>query len=601
MYDFLDNARRDGFLFFLILILSQPILSQKTKQMDSLIGILNQENNSKDKVITILKKIALDHPNTDSALFYANKALDLSLKTTNASLQAEIFEVISVKEHKLGNNNSSLEFTFKALKIYDSLGLEEKKAASYTQLANNYMSNQDYSSAIQYLKEAKHIYSISNSDDNHLFTILNLGEMYRLAHHLDSAIASFRNVLELNKTIKNDIVESYALGNLGMIFNTQDSLVIAKNNLEDAIIILKKFNDSYATSIYLAELGDVYQKENYPKEAEESYLEALNMAKETNLKEQIRDFSEKLTRFYETQGKYAEALIYQKQFQIYQDSLVNKTNIQEIERLKAGYEIDKRESQINLLNTLNTKQKYLLWTIGSGAFATLVFLFLIYKVNQRVKQANIRLTEQKVIIEESEQEKTLLLRELNHRVKNNLQLVSSLLSLQSNELSGHPAKEALVTGQYRIEALSLVHRKLYQEGVESKVELKEYIEELVLGLFHSYGMSFTPEIKVFPITIGIDSAVPIALIINELVTNAIKYAYKNNNNPSLKIWVKNSKGEVTIEIMDNGDGFTKKEQSKSNSLGIKLVTSLALQLGGELNLIESLGTHWKLTLIQIES
>ena len=586
---------------FVSLFLSTSILfSQNLKKIDSLSSLLNNGTFSKEEYSKILTDFAFFHPKVDTALILAKQSLDIAAKINNPILKAKAWEVISDKERILGNNQKSYQATFSALQVYESLKMEEEQAASYAQLANNYMIDKDYIESIKYLEKAKTIYEVTDAYGNQIFTILNLGEMHRLAGHLDSAKVSFNRVLEINKKNKSVIAKSYSLGNLGMVYSAQDSLQLAKKNLQEAITILTALDDTYATSVYLAELGDVFQKERNPKAAEEKLLEAITMAQKSGLKEQIRDFSDKLAQFYEIQSEYPKSLKYQKLFQVYQDSLVNKTNIQEIERIKAGYEINKRESEIGLLNTLNTKQKYLLWTLGIGVLTTLVFLYLIFKVNKRVKKANIRLTEQKVVIAQSEQEKTLLLRELNHRVKNNLQLISSLLNLQSQELSGHPAKEALTTGQYRVEALSLVHRKLYQEGIESKVELKDYIEELVLGLFHSYGMNFTPIINVVPITIGIDAAVPIALIINELVTNAIKYAYKNNNTPILKVCVKSNNKEVTIDIIDNGQGFTKKEQSKSNSLGIKLVTSLAIQLSGELKLMEHAGTHWQLILDNIE-
>ncbi|PCJ91613.1 MAG: histidine kinase [Flavobacteriaceae bacterium] len=587
-------------LFFYLFLASFILFAQNSKKIDSLSGLLHNGTFSSAEYSKILTDIAFFHPKVDTALILAKQSLDIAIRINNPILKAKAWEVISDKERILGNNQKSYQATFNALQVYESFKMIEEQAASYAQLANNYMIDKEYIESIKYLEKAISIYEVSDEYGNKIFAILNLGEMHRLAGNLETAKVSFKKVLNINIKIKSEAAKSYSLGNLGMVYSSQDSLQLAKENLQEAIAILTQLDDIYATSVFLAELGDVFQKERNPKAAEEKLLEALTMAQESGLKEQIRDFSDKLTRFYEGQGEYSKALQYQKLFQVYQDSLVNKTNIQEIERLKAGYEIDQRESQIGLLNTLNTKQKYLLWTLGSGAFATLVFLYLIFKVNKRVKKANIRLTEQKVVIAQREQEKTLLLRELNHRIKNNLQLISSLLNLQSNELSGHPAKDALVTGQYRVEALSLVYRKLYQEGAESKVELKDYIEELVLGLFHSYDISFTPEINVVPITIGIDTAVPIALIINELVTNAIKYAYKNNNKPTLKICVKNRNNEVTIDILDNGEGFTKKEQYKSNSLGIKLVTSLAIQLGGELKLMQNTGTHWKLTLNNFE-
>ncbi len=581
--------------FLLLLFISSFCISfsQEKKSIDSLIKVLNNAELTQLEKAKLLSKIAYDHPSPSESLIYANQSLSLATELNDQILQAEAWEEISHVERRLGNNTRSFEAALKALNIYENKELFERQSASYVQIASNYITDEDYPTAITYLNKAKKAYKETGNDWNLALTMINLGEAYRLYNQLDSAAIYFKKAIELNNAQQNDIILGYASGNLGMVYGKVGKIREAKDNLEMSISILSELGDSYSTSVYMAELGSIYKQEKEYSTAETKYHEALAIAKQANLKEQIRDVSALFSSLYEEQKIYNKALIHQKQFQIYQDSLINKKNIQQIEQLKAGYEIGQRETEILRLNEIGTNRKRLTIGLFIGICLLSLFLYLLYRTNNSLSQ-------QKELIAKREKEKALLLRELNHRVKNNLQLISSLLNLQSIELSGHPAKEALVTGQYRVEALSLVHRKLYQEGVESKVELKEYVEELVLGLFHSYNINFAPEIKVAPITLGIDTAIPIALIINELVTNAIKYAFNNNKNPSLEVMITKVNDAIKLEIIDNGPGFTSEEQAKSNSLGIKLVTSLATQLCGELNKIEHQGTHWKLILNNIE-
>lgn len=582
----------DKFLLLLFLGCFCISFSQEQENIDDLIKSLNNTELEQAEKARLLSKIAYKHPSPSESLKYANQSLDLAIELNDEILQAEAWEEISHVERRLGNNTNSFAAALKALNIYEKKQLFKRQSASYVQIASNYITDKDYTTAIAYLKKAIKIYKETDSDLNLALTFINLGEAYRLYNQLDSATVYFKKAIKLNNTQQNDIILGYASGNLGMVYSTKGQLPEAKYNLEKSISILSNLGDPYSTSVYIAELGSVYKQESAYNIAKIKYHEALAIASEANLKEQIRDVNALLSNLYEEQKIYDKALIHQKQFQIYQDSLINKKNIQETEQIKAGYEIKQRESEILRLNEIGANRKRLTIGLIIGICVLGLFLYLLYK-------ANSSLSKQKEVIAKREKEKALLLRELNHRVKNNLQLISSLLNLQSNELSEHPAKEALVTGQYRVEALSLVHRKLYQEGIDSKVELKDYVEELVLGLFHSYGMDFTPEIQAVPITIGIDATIPIALIINELVTNAIKYAFNKNDKPTLKICIKKKKNGITINILDNGEGFTKIEQSKSNSLGIKLVTSLVSQLGGEIKLMESQGTHWRLTLNNI--
>ena len=583
-------------LFLLLSCYTVPCFSQNLQKADSLLQTLELGNLTKKERAVNLRSVAFFHPDLKIALFSAKQSLQIASEIEDPILQAEALEELSHLERRLGNNGKSLEASFKALRIYESLSLTERQAASYTQLASNYLSNKEYHSAINYLKRANHIYLDSDEKTNQALTILNLGEAYRLGGYLDSAATCFSEALKLNESIKNEIIKSYSLGNLGMVEAAQNELPLAKENLNKAIAILRDLGDPYSSSIYIAELGEIYKKERNWRSSEQKFLEAYNMAEQAGLKEQIRDFSASLAQLYESEHQYSKALEYQKLYQVYQDSLVNKENIQKIEQLKSGYELDKRETEINFLSTINTNQKYLVALLATGIFLLLLLAFLLYLSNKKIVKTNTSLEHQKKIISKREAEKAILLRELNHRVKNNLQLISSLLNLQSRELSGHPAQEAIEEGKYRVEALSLVHRKLYQEGLDTRINMKEYIESLVLGIFHGYGATFKPDFEIADVSINIDRAVPLALIVNELIINALKYAYKNISDPILKIIiVQEPKEWLDMQIIDNGIGFVNDKALKGNSFGIKLIHSLIEQLEGNINKSNKNGTHWKIT------
>lgn len=568
--------------------------SQNKQIADSLIGVLKTRELSKKEHSKLLNSLAYHHPKIDTALFVAKQSLQIAVEIKDPVLQGEALEEISNIERRLGNNSVSLQASLKALQIYESLELKERQAASYGQLASNSVSDEDYPSAISYLKKAQGIYKNSDQIENETIILVNLGEAYRLAGYLDSASTCFKETLTRSMLKEDGIIKAYSQGNLGMVYAAQGKLDAAKTNLNEATAALIQLGDPYATAVYTAELGEVYQKEGKLRAAEEKFLQALTMAKQAGLKEQIRDFSVILSHFYETSGNYGQALEFQKLYQVYQDSLVNKENIQKIEQLKSGYEIGKRESEIDLLHTINTNQKYLVIILGTGAFLLLLFAYLLYRVNSKVKKTNQVLLFQKAVIEKREEEKALLLRELNHRVKNNLQMISSLLSLQSRELTGHPAQEAIMAGKHRVEALSLVHRKLYQKGLDTRIKIKDYIEELVLGLFYGYGATFKPGFDIADISVKIDTAVPLALIVNELVTNSLNHAYKNIANPVFNVkMTQEIEDRLLLQISDNGLGFSTAEKEKVNSFGIKLITSLIEQLEGTFEQLNVNGTHWK--------
>lgn len=573
--------------------------SQNSTKIDSLQKVLKHKSLSKEERSLALSSLSYHHTDIDSSLIFAKEALHIAKELNNVMLQVDALEEISHIERRLGNSSKSLNASLNALRIFDSLGLKERAAASYVQLGSNSVSDENYISAISYFRKAEDVYKVSDKKGNLILTKLNLGEAYRLNKQLDSAAIYFRKTLEQNKTLQNEIVQSYSLGNLGMVLLAQDSLEAAKTHLNEAINILEPLGDAYSTSVYKAELGRIYWKESKWGLAEDTLLAAYNLAIEAGLKEQVRDFSRLLTDFYKERQHYDKALGYLETNRVYQDSLVNKASIQQVEQLKANYEIGKRETEIKLLNTINTTQRNQLIILGIGALLISILAYMLFRSNKTINKVNKHIRAQNEVIEKREQEKALLLKELNHRVKNNLQMISSLLNLQSRELSGHPAQEALLTGKNRVEALSLVHRKLYQEGTETKVFLRDYIEELVLGLFHGYNASFKPDLAIDNTSISIDKAIPLALIVNELVVNSLKYAYEGISKPIFKMRLAEQDDTIEIDVSDNGVGFIDTEDIKQNSFGIKLITSLAAQLDASLEKKESKGTHWKIILKRI--
>lgn len=580
--------------FFFISIVS---FSQISSEVDSLVKILETQNITGKERSKLLMKIAFNHPDRFTALSKANEAVRIGRDINDPILIAEAWEIISLIQYELGNNTKSFKAALTALQLYEDYGDTERQAASYSQLANNFLDENNYTQAILYLKKAKYIYDKSDVHGNQIGVVLNLGEAYRLNGYLDSAKICFNKTLEWNKFRKNKIIQGFSLGNLGMIYAEQNQLVKAKKKLNEALIILESLDDSYATSIYLMSLGQVYLKENNKEKAEKTTLKALRIAQQAGLKKQVRDGSAQLTSFYQINKDYAKALRYQQLYQVYQDSLVNKENVREIEQIKAGHEIEKKETKIRTLNAVNSKQKQIVFLLSLGIVSIFFFGFLLYRANRKVKKSNTLLSHQKVIIGKREKEKAMLLKELNHRVKNNLQMISSLLNIQSYELTGHPAQEAIVDGKYRVEALALVHQKLYQDGADTRISLKTYIEELVLGLFHGYNAGFSPDFDIADISVHIDKVMPLALIINELITNSLKYAFKNGMHPSLKIIVRQQvENQLQLEIIDNGIGFVSDLTEKKSTFGIKLTRSLIEQLEGTLEKIHRNGTHWKMNI-----
>ena len=194
-------------------------------------------------------------------------------------------------------------------------------------------------------------------------------------------------------------------------------------------------------------------------------------------------------------------------------------------------------------------------TVGMILFILLsAFLYVQYR---GIRQRNRMLADSNKKINEQSEQLKFLMKELHHRLKNNLQIVSSLLSLQSNHLSDQDAQQAVKIGQQRIEAMSLIHRSLYQQDNPNMVNMKEYVTDLVESILQSFGIDkdkFDLQLDVQITEMDVDRALPLGLIINEWVTNAFKYAYKEVQSHSLMLSLKKDR-EIILEIKDNGPVF----------------------------------------------
>jgi two-component sensor histidine kinase len=195
-------------------------------------------------------------------------------------------------------------------------------------------------------------------------------------------------------------------------------------------------------------------------------------------------------------------------------------------------------------------------------------------------------------------EKDLLLREIHHRVKNNLQVVSSLLRLQAATHQDPAIQRALQEAQERIHAIALIHQKLKHAPDFSQLDLPEYVRTLAERLVRSYASQpalIDLQVQVANVEIGPDAPVPLGLILNELVANALQHAFPPGEGGSLEIGIdRDAKGWITLRVADSGQGLPESVDLDKGGLGFQLVRALADQLGGVLELERRRGASFLL-------
>ena len=231
-------------------------------------------------------------------------------------------------------------------------------------------------------------------------------------------------------------------------------------------------------------------------------------------------------------------------------------------------------------------------TIVNVAISTAVVGFIIHKLISSSERNNRELNSLNIQLASQNEEKTLLLKEIHHRVKNNLQVVSSLLRLQASELTDHHTKDQFNEAISRISSMALIHEKMYQKEDLANLDLKVYLDSLIIDLMNTY--SATGEINV---TIDsnlqhmeIKNLVPVALIFNELITNSLKHAFTNTKQGEINISILTKGLDVLISYRDNGNWI---KPVSDNSFGMTLIETFTEQLDGEYTINLEKGTEYK--------
>jgi two-component sensor histidine kinase len=350
-----------------------------------------------------------------------------------------------------------------------------------------------------------------------------------------------------------------------------------------------------------------------------AYLEKkiLSLAEEFNLRSlEIRnqyDFNFQKANNYETQslirelrGDYRGALDSYKQFKAQRDSMLNQQKDERITQLLTEYEVEKKDQEISLLASQNeistlkiersNKQKLL---YGFGALALLIAAVALFFMLRLKSRTNRALAVKNAVISQTLKEKDILLREIHHRVKNNLQMISALLYLHGKSLDNSPAQEALRESQNRVQSMAMIHQNLYQDENLLNVGVKEYLEKLFDHLVSSYNIekdriSIIKRIELDHL--DVDTIVPLALIVNELISNALKYAFCDGRNGEIMVYLGKQDGGIVMEVADNGQGFSGKTLQPDSGFGYKLIRILTERLAATLEIRHEHGVKVRLVI-----
>ncbi len=515
----------------------------------------------------------------DSSAFYYEQALTIykELGDTSSIVITGINLAIIYKNR--GWYDKSLETAFNALSIQDSKPADRTLASIYNTIASVYALTMDYPNALTYHKKALavRIQIGYTAGIGHSYT--NIGEVYLHQHAYDSALENLFRSEKIKRQSGDRSILGSSLNLIGEVYIQKNELTLAEPYLLEARTIKQATGEKLQEAIILNNLGLLELKSNDLKAADHFLTQAESLIRNASSLNDLRINLELKIQLHKRKGEMPTAFHYAEELLKVNDSLLNKDKAEALIAMQMQYETEKKEQQIQLLENnrriqdieINTKK---LW-INGLIIVMVVILVAIALIFYQYRL--LRISKNKV---------ELLLKEVHHRVKNNLQILSSLFSLQASNLTDENAIQMIKASESRVNAMAIIHRKLYAGNTSRTIDMKQYLSELMQYLAYSYNYKeYNGEMDLLceNIQIDVDKAIPLGLIINELVSNAMKYAYAEQSSPRLVVRLHQEDKKLEIKISDNGSGLKSPiEELSVKSFGLKMVTSLIKELRGSL-------------------
>ncbi len=478
-----------------------------------------------------------------------------------------------------GDFDKALSYDFQALAYAEQYGLAQIKANVLNNIGVIYRSTNKNENALEIYLEVVDMYHALN-DSVHLgHAYQNVAVAYNHMGNADSSLYYLDSALYF-QTFSRDTFEiatvhaAYA----DVYFRTVRDFSKSRHHLRIAESLFKLFPDqNFLGKLYLL-WGQLENEDGHTSQALRYFNEGIGLIENTDREEMLMDYYEEIEKVYFNQGQTSQAYEHLKKYLDLYKKIQNGVRLEAIEELQTKYETEKKEQEIELLNSRNaiaevqlSNRNRTLIILGIGLLALAVLLFWALRLNKRLKKVA--------------SEKDTLLKEIHHRVKNNLQVVSALLTLQSKYIKDQGAIDALQRGQNRVESMALIHKNLYQHENLKGVDTRDYLERLVEHLVTSYQLddqNIELELEVPSLNLDVDTMIPLGLIINELISNSLKHAFKDRNGGKIIVRLKEEDGQLLLHIADDGGGV--KDQIQTANFGQSLVRSLVRRLNGELKI-----------------
>ena len=531
----------------------------------------------------------------DSAIYFYKKNSDIAIQANLEEAHADATHGIGRALTAQGNLVEAQGKLMEALDYYKANDLQEKQANVYNDIGIILHQSGDLVGAKSTYKKA-----IAMHPKEHYTALSRLAVAYENENSLDSAHAIYER--------------------LGAVYLKENNLRSLFSTYINMAIVYEKWGQSDKMIYYYNTSADLAKKLNYTKglagvyhnlvrahfmlshfSTSQAYLDsAYQAATESKALEVYTKLKGDEAYIAQVKGDYRKAAFLYEEFFILKDSLYAQKQSETVQELNIRYEsasnkqqiaelqLKQKDAALSLVRSKNERNLF----ISGFAILLIIAGFLFYQYRIKKKTSDI-LSEKNAQISEALAEREVLLKEIHHRVKNNLQVISSLLYLQAESLADEAAIDAVRQGQHRVEAMGLIHQRLYTADDVRGVDIQGYFEQLcqeIITVFGDEDKEIDYQVETHQLKLDIDTVIPLGLIVNELITNAIKYAFQEKDEGKIMIDVSQYGDKLRIQVQDNGIGMTEESLKSANSFGWKMMRSLSRKLEAEIKIVNDSGT-----------
>lgn len=583
------------------ILFAQPFSLEKPV-VDSLKNIISKNTPDSNRVHALYwlsRNITLS--NTGEAIKMANEGLEVARKIKFPAGQIECMEALSFCYALTGSFEKGFSTAYEQMELskkYDPV----RENAGMNFIALLYQKLGDDKESLLWAQKAYYHPLRKQADPfTQWSAMFLLSQAQEKMNNLDSAYHFARETVEHSKRYFPR-QEGWPMMIMARIDSKRGNFDDAVNYCKDILVSIKKYELGFFEHEVKNELALIYDKQGKPDSALKYASEALDGATKFNNYLVIMNSSNLLAGVYEkTDPAKAYALL--------KISTAAKDTVTSTEKTKQVKQLEIKEKQrvedLHLADVY-AKNELRFYSVIVLLVSALIIAFILFRNNRNKQKANLALKDKNDKIEKTvlelnatqatlvarNAENELLLKEIHHRVKNNLEVVSSLLELQSSQIDDPNTKDAMLASQNRVHSIGIVHQKLYQGENLGAIEMKDYFINLSESILDSFSANKRVQVEfaMNTLNVDIDTAVPLGLIVNELLTNTIKYAFPDGRSGKVQIKLEQgANGNLQMLVSDNGVG--KSDTIKGTGFGGQLISLLTRQLGGTIKEDNNNGTH----------